>query len=205
MSHRNKKWFRLLQKHTMNLAEQIRFKTSHISYGWKLCLLWCLLSFFSLFQSWIYTQDMIIGGSSISITSASSFSPLVWYIWVLLSSILGTIIFSIVSLRKKEKLHFLGLLRIHESTIAFIWGISIIVLSFQSFLFINGLRIFSADILYGKGIIFCIIGGIFILLGSYYLKKDYRKNSKWSYISELKSGDFSKNLQEEKDNMKLPF
>lgn len=81
----------------------------------------------------------------------------------------------------------------------------IILLCIQTFLFIGGLQTFSGNILYGKGIILCITGAIVVLFGSLLLKKEYRKNIKGSYMSELRSGENMSEENEQKNNMKLPF
>ena len=59
--------------------------------------------------------------------------------------------------------------------------------------------------MYGKGIIFSFIGIIFLLYGSYLYKKDFRKNVKGSYMSEVVGNKNFELEQQEKSNMKLPF
>lgn len=44
-----------------------------------------------------------------------------------------------------------------------------------------------------------------MLIGSIVLKKQRGKNIKWSYFSDINGAPRSEEIQETKDNMKLPF
>ena len=205
MSQRNKKIIRTLQKHVLKIQEQVRFKTSHITQGWRIIFLGGILVFFSLFSSWISAQESIVASSNIKIQSVSSFSSLIGFVGIFILATLIVIFFSVFSLRKKEKFHFFSLIQLSDYICSFYGALFIIILCIQSFLFIGGLQIFSGNIYYGKWIILCMTWAIVILFASFILKKEYRKNSKWTYYSELRGEENQRNTDEVKNNMKLPF
>jgi len=205
MSYKNKKISRLLQKHMQNIKEQIYFKTSHISQGWKFALLWIFLCFISLFLPWISPLDTIISCGYSDTPISSSFSWLLGGIWFFILLSLSLMSFSLFSIKKKERLHFFSLIELSDISACFLWSIFIFILSLHSFFLVIGLQFFSVNILYGKGIILCITWSIIIFIASLLLKQEYRKNIKWSYISELKNTWQKLKLEEKKDNMKFPF
>ncbi len=205
MSHKSKKITRFLQKHTLYIMEQIRFKTAHITQGGKITLIGTFICFFSLFQPWIDALESIVSSRVSPIVSVSSFSWLVWYVGVFILLTLGLIIFSLFSIRKKEKFHFFSLIHIYDDVCAFYGSLFMIILCLQTFLFIGGLQVFSWNILYGKWIMLCITWSVIMLFWSFLLKKEHRKNIKGSYMSELRGNDKSRSGEEEKNNMKLPF
>ena len=204
MGYRNTHHMRVVQKHILKIQEQIIFKISHISPAGKISLLWVAICIFSLFQPWIIAEESIIQGIT-PIKSVGSFSSLIGHVWFLMFSILCVISFAIISLKKKEKLFFLGLSRMEESFITLYGAIILGLLSFQSFFFISGLQVFSANVKYGTGIIFSFVWIIFLLWGSYMFKKEFRRNVKGSYMSEVSAEEHSQQREKERSNMKLPF
>ena len=204
MWHRNTRFIRMIQKYILKIQEQILFKISHISPAWKISLIGVLLTLFSLFQPSVTAQESIIQGIT-PIKSVWSFSALLGYVWFFMFCILWAISFSILSLKRKEKLFFLGMIRIDESFVTLYGAIILCILSIQSFFFISWLQVFAANVMYGKGIIFSFIGIIFLLYGSYLFKKEFRKNVKGSYMSEVVGNKNFELEQQEKSNMKLPF
>ncbi len=205
MSYRNKKVLRFFQQLFYSIQEKIRFKTSHISFWWKITMLWVLLCFIALFLPWILPIDTLTPSWSRNIPVSLSFSSLLGFVGVFIIIILSIITFSICSIQKKEKFHFFSMLQLSDYLSAMFGWIFIFILSLHSFFFINGLRFFSINILYWQGIILSITGSIIIFIGAILLKKEQRKNIKWSYVSELHSPWNKIKNKEGKRNMKLPF
>ena len=204
MWHRHTRIIRIIQKYILKIQELVSFKISHISPAWKISLIGVILILFSLFQPWVTAEESIIQGIT-PIKNVWSFSALLGYVWFFMFCILSAISFSILSLKRKEKLFFLGMIRIDESFVTLYGAIILCILSIQSFFFISWLQVFSANVMYGKGIIFSFIGIIFLLYGSYLFKKEFRKNVKGSYMSEVVGNKNFELEQQEKSNMKLPF
>jgi hypothetical protein len=205
MSYRKKNIIRFLQKQTIRTVDFLRFKTNHITFAGKITLVGCFVCYLSLFFEWVYIQQNIWAASINFSGNTTSFSPLVGYVGVFIFICVSLIWFSIFSLRKKEKLLFLSLIRINEASVSYYGSVFIILLTLHTFLSIGGLSAFSANILYGKGLVLSITGSIIILYGAYHLTKENKKNIKWSYISEAYKNTWGESLEEEKNNMKLPF
>ncbi|NDK10132.1 hypothetical protein GW846_05145 [Candidatus Gracilibacteria bacterium] len=205
MASKNKKIIRAVQKNLGIIQEQLRFKTSHISDGGKISLAGVSISLVSLFIIWVNSEVSIVSSGNTQISGVNSFSALVGYTGFFILLILGFICFSIFSIRKKEKFHSFSLIHIYDFAACFYGSILIMILCLQGLFYMRGLQTFSSDIGYGKGIILCITGAIVILIGSLILKKEYRKNIKGSYTSEIKNQDYGSELEPNRDNMKLPF
>lgn len=200
------KWMlRFAQKKIYQIKKQVLFKTSHISSGWKLILLWAFVSTLSLFFPWIHLGNEIVKVGESSLPLSASFSGLLWNVGFLIGIILAAIIFSVFSIQKKEKLHFLSTIQFSDWFLSFYGSICIIILALHSFMVVKGLKFFSLHITFWKGISLCITGAIIILIGSIVLKKQRGKNIKWSYFSDINGAPRSEESQETKDNMKLPF
>ncbi len=205
MPSNNKKIIRIIQKHFSNFQEQLKFKTAHITNGWKISILGLILCYISLFLTWIYSNVSIVSSGSTQIKSVSSFGALVGYTWFFLFILLTFIAFSIFSIRKKEKFHSFSLIHIYDFAAWFYGSIIIIILCIQSLFYMRGLQTFSSDVMYWKWVILCITWAIVVLMGSLMLKNEYRKNIKWSFMSELKNSENLRSTESSKDNMKLPF
>lgn len=205
MTYRNKKILRLIQKKLTYIYEKIYFKTSHITPGGKVTLVGIILCFISLFMPWISTLGNLSTNTTSNFWTASSFSGLIWNVGFFILFALIVVSFWVFSIEKKEKLHFLSLMRFNDRVSALIGSIFIFIMSLHSFLLISWLQYFSMNILYGQWIILCITWSIIIWIWAYIMKNEYRKNIKGSYISELRPWAHSEQQEEEKNNMKLPF
>ena len=205
----------MTRKHTYNLRSlqryihfkkrNITFKTSHLSPGSKIALFWSFICFISLFLPWMSSFSGINQGGVNNIDSFGSFSSILWYIWFFILILLWIIFFLLFSTSKKEKVRYIIMLQFSENLMCLWWALMIFLLCLHSFFFISWLELFSSGILYGKWIILCITGSIVLLIGSIIMRTEYRKNIKWSYISELYPRQDSTQNTTEKSNMKLPF
>lgn len=205
MSQRKTKLLRIFQKHSQKIGEKIRFKTAHITLWGKISLLWSIICFISLIFPWISITDTSFMHGEGSAPIASSFSSVLGGVWFFILWAICIIMFSIFSIQKKEKLRFVSMIQLSDQLSAFFWSILIFILAFHSFILISGLRFFSISINYQKWVILCITGAIIIFIWAYIMKKEYRKNIKWSYISNIESSPEKLIVTEQKNNMKFPF
>lgn len=201
----NKKALRFIQKRILHFQKVVIFKTSHISPGGKIALFGSLICFISLFFPWMESLGSIIPSWDSQINSFNSFSSVLGRtgFFILISLIIVS--FSIFSIRKKEKLRYFSLLSVSEYMCTSFGSIFIFLLSLQSFFLSSGLQLFSSNIIYWKGIILSITWAIIIFFWSIVIKKEYRINIKWSYISDTKWSPDIPQEAEQKNNMKLPF
>lgn len=201
----NKKVIYIIRKNLLQIKKQLIFKSSHISFGWKIALLWAWISLISLFFPWVWSLGTIISSGDVQIHSFSSFANVLGRIGFFIAATLWIIIFSIFSIQKKEKLRYFSLLHISDYISSLIGSIFIFILSIHSLFLIWGLKIFSSNIIHWKGIILSITWSLVILAGALIMKQEYRKNIKWSYINDVTAEKWQQVPQVEKSNMKLPF
>lgn len=196
---------RFFQKHMTKIREQIVFKTSHISFGWKVILFWVWICFLSLLFPWITIDEDVISCGLTTLPSNSSFSAILWHVWALIWFVLAFITFCIFSIQRKEKFHFFSTLQLSDQYSSLYGSLFIFFISLHSFFVVKGLKLFSVHIHHGQGIILCITWAIVIFAWSILLRKEYRKNIKWSYFSEIHGEEKREQSDEVKNNMKLPF
>ena len=196
---------RSIQRYIHFKKQNITFKTSHLSLGSKISLFGSFICFISLFFPWLSSYDGVNQWELNSLQSFGSFSSILWHVGFFVLIILWIIFFLLFSVSKKEKVRYIILLQFSENLMC-LWGsLMIFLLCLHSFFFISWLELFSSGILYGKWIILCITGSIVLLIGSIVMRDEYRKNIKWSYISELVPEQTQGQLDLKKSNMKLPF
>jgi hypothetical protein len=184
----NKKIWYSIRKSLHLLRKLVIFKSSHISFGGKIWLLWVLICFISLFFPWVSSLWAIISSGNLQIHSFISFSSVLWRIGFFISLTLVIIVFSLFSIQKKEKFHYFSLIHLSDSLSLIIWSIFIFIVSVHSFLLISGLQLFSSNIVYGKGITLCITWSLVMFFGALIMKQEHGKNTKWSYVSDTKIG-----------------
>lgn len=201
----NKALQHLIRKNIYKFKKLIIFKSSHISFWWKISLLWVLICFISLFFPWVWSLWTIISSGNLQIESFMSFSSVLWRIGFFIWITLLLIIFSLFSIQKKEKFRYFSLIHISDYISTLVWSIFIFLLSIHSFFLIWGLQLFSSNIVYGKWIVLCLTGSFVMFFGVYIMKQEYRKNIKWSYINDVKAQWPDIGNIREKNNMKLPF
>ncbi|MDA9129099.1 hypothetical protein N9J72_01315 [Candidatus Gracilibacteria bacterium] len=205
MSRKKNHPTRKIQRFIQKLGEQISFRGSHMTFGAKITLFGIILSGVSLFFSWVHSFDGIIGLGGSEPESFSSFSSYTGNTGFFILSIILLCAFSILSTKRKEKIRFFTLIQISDIICCVFGSIMILILSLQSYFFIQGLQAFSSQILYGKGIIFCITSAIIMLIGALIMRQEYRKNIKGSYIRNGEENLENQDTSSKKDNMILPF
>ena len=205
MSRRPTSISRNVQKFIYTKKQRISFKAAYLTNGSKIILFWIIICGVSLFLPWVTSMGGITAWSWSESQSFSSFSWVLWRVGVLIFFLLSCMSFSILSIAKKEKIRFFLLMNISDTLLCLCSSLIIFFLCIQSYLFIGWLQIFSSNILYGKWIILCMTGAIILFIGSIIIRQEYRKNIKWSYISELSEPEKNQDTTESKDNMKLPF
>lgn len=172
----------------------LRFKSLYLSFPKKIVTIGIILGVISLFLPWIVNTQ--------SGLHFHSFTSLSWNIWFLLALVFFLCFFIVFSHSYKEKLKFYSDLSFKNhfiiiSSWAFIVSVSIIALSF-----IQGLQTYLENMLYGQWIILSLTSGIILLVGGYYMRKDfYNKNSEII----LNKVNTNNEMVPEKNNMKLPF
>ncbi len=200
-----KNYKRLAQKYLQTGQEKLKFSLAHITLWGKITIFWIIVCFISLFLPWISSVGVIVSTQESSISSFSSVSSLVGYSGIFIFATLALMVFWLFSIHKKQKFYALSLIHISAQAVCFWGAIFIMVLCLHSFFVINGLQFFSGNIVYGSGLILCMTGAIIICGGAVQILKENKKNSKWSYVSEIDANEFQKHKREEKSNMKLPF
>ncbi len=205
MSRKNPHIVRKIQKFIYQRAEHLSFRSAHLTFWSKITLFWIFITFLSLFLPWVNSLDGIMSTSQNKLDSFSSFSWYIGHVWFLILCILTLSAFSIFSIVRKEKIRFFMLIQISDTLCCLCSSVIIFILSIQSYFFINWLQLFSANILYGKWIILSITGALIIFTWSIIMRNEYRKNIKGSYISEIDKKIQDLQIDEQKDNMKLPF
>lgn len=169
------------------LLNRLSFNFLNLSTSQKVAFLWIIIAFLSLFFNWFsYINDKLITSSAFSINCG--------YSWILITLILGFVSFIILSNQNKEKLKSKAYLIFHDYTIIIFSGIIILLLSIVVFNMIRGMSILSQNISYWSGIVFEIIGAMFIIFWwilSYKEKKNeilsrtYIENSRFEAEKDL--------------------
>lgn len=205
MKQRQISLLKRLRKFFFTQKEKFLFKFSHLSMGGKITLLWIFLSALSLFLPWAEFWSSF-SDPKFQNLGISSWSPIIGSPAIFISLVLLCIIFSLISIQKKEKFRFLTFIHLTDYIVGIIGSVFTFFLSLHTYIIIWGLRFFSSSIMYDTGIILCLTGSIFIGVGSWILKKEERQNIRWSYVHDFENqARFGKNTQDSKDNMKLPF
>lgn len=201
----NKNISRFLQKKLLSMKQIFIFKTSHISLWWKIALFWVSICFISLFFPWVSSPGIIISSWETQIDSFIGFSKLLGRVWFFIFLALIIVLFSIFSIRQKEKFRYFSMVQISDHMCVLMSSIFIFLLSIQSFLLIWWLQIFASNISHGKWIILSITWAMIMFFSSFIIQQEYRKNIKWSYVSDAESKRITLINEEKKNNMKLPF
>ena len=201
----NTNTLRFMQKKIVKLQENILFKTSHISFGWKLALFGIIICFISLFMPWWGAFWNIIDSENIENYSFNSFSSVMGYVGYFVLLWLCLMFFAITSIKKKQKLKYFSLIEIRDYSSCIITSIVIFLTSLHSFFITTGLTLFSSNITYWNGIILCMTGSIVVFIWGIVIRWEHRMNIKWSYINDTHKTNQESVFKEQKDNMKLPF
>ncbi|EKE29437.1 MAG: hypothetical protein ACD_2C00175G0005 [uncultured bacterium (gcode 4)] len=190
------------------LVDRLSFNFLNLTASQKIVFLGIILGFFSLFFTWFTVEYD-------GITAYSSFNIVSGYVGYFISVILLFLAFLILSNKNKEKLKTKTGVIFHDYTIIVFSWIIIFLLTLVIFNSIRGLTTFSKWISIWKGIIFEVVGAIFILLWgvlSYKEKKQeilskiYIENSKFEAQQDLEDyKDILNSPTSNKSNMSLPI
>jgi hypothetical protein len=194
MSYRSRGKERRAKLLLIKLVHILQFQGIYLPFSAKIVLVWNILLFISLFQTWVIntsTQD-----------SWNSFSALSWNIgYIFLLGIL-TIFFVLLSTNNKEKL------KLHTNVSfknhSLIWAIWIFIIFWIiiSLSFIHGFEKIYQNLEYANGGIFALTSGIIILIWAYLMRIESKKHNIETFIDdqwEIREKISSKN------NMTLPF
>lgn len=172
-----------------------KFKLFISSKEWKLVLLGCIISIFSLFMPWMSsTWGEII--------SSNAFSIKLGYIWFIILLLNLIMIFLVLSNKRKEKLKLNLSLSFRDYFVVNTFSGFILLLCFVSASFIRWLLSFSQNIIIWQWIIYCLVWTMFSFWGWYLLYKQYKKDYA-NFIVE-NSSQVWENVTDDR-NMKLPF
>lgn len=205
MSKQKHELIRSVQRYVHFSRKHLSFKAAHITIWGKIALFGIFICCISLFFPWVSSFDGISDWWPSRLKSFLSFSILLGYIWFFILIALIVSIFAIFSIQRKEKLHFFTHIQLSDHNSWILSAVFIFLMCFHSFFLIRGLQIFSANVLYWEWIILCITGSIIMFIWSIMMKKEYRKNLRWSYSSEAHIQDQNELIDQGQDNMKLPF
>jgi len=201
----NKFSLKFFKKNIHILQQKIAFKFSHISVWGKLCLFWVFITFVSLFTRWGGAFWNIVEAQNIENFSFTSFSSTMGYIWYFILLWLIIIIFSVCSIKKKQKLKYFSLIEVRDYSSAIITSIVIFFTAIHCYFITQWLQLFSSNITHSNGIILCMTWAIIIFIWGIVIRSEYRMNIKWSYINDTSRSPKEFDYKETKDNMKLPF
>lgn len=196
---------RKVQKYLQSTYEQVSFRNAYLTLGSKLVLIALCIIAISLFLPWMSSTESISSTGNMNSLSLWSFSLQLWYVGFFVLSLLILSSFSILSTVRKEKIRFFIFIQISDILCCLGSSIIIFILCLQSYFYVHGLQMFSANIFYGKWLILCLSGTLVMFTGSLIMRSEYRRNVKGSYIHEQSARNYWEFSEETKNNMKLPF
>lgn len=172
----------------------LKFKWFHLTWWWKISVIWIIILWISLFSSWIDFSNTEFSGNPFSKTSG--------HIGFTLLCIIIFILFLIFSFHKKEKIKLWTDLNFRDyNAIIVCWVLSIILVT-HSMIFITGFQTLSSEISIWKWPTIAIIWWIFITIWGILLKRETKNSNKSLIIDDIHYKETTESRQE---NMKLPF
>jgi len=178
----------------MKLLNILQFQWVYLPISAKIILIWNIILFISLFQTWVTDNSQNITWNSFSALSGN-----IWYVfllWIL------TIFFVILSTNRKEKLKLHTSVSFHNHSMIWAIGLFTIFSIIISLSFIHWFETIYQEISYANWWIFALVGWIFITTWAYLMRTENKKQNIDTFISqnwEVKEKINSKN------NMTLPF
>ncbi|MBP8016403.1 hypothetical protein KAZ01_00200 [Candidatus Gracilibacteria bacterium] len=188
---------------------RISFNFLNLTLSQKITLIGVVISFFSLFINWfVIDYEKVIKNNSFSLNAG--------YVGFIIVLMLAILIFITLSSNNKEKIKSKVNLIFYDHTIIIFFGIIIFLLTLTIFNSIRGFILFFQNITIGKGIIFELIGSIFITIGGILnyrekkhelLNKIYVENNQITNGAELEEykNILDKKAGSDKKNMSLPI
>ncbi len=178
----------------MKILHILQFQWIYLPISAKIILIWNIILFISLFQTWV-----IDAAEKINWNSFSSISWNIWYIFILW---ILTIFFVILSTNKQQKIkHYTNISFKNHSLIGAIGIFSIFSIAI-SISFIHGFANIYQNLTYWNGGIFALTGWIIVTIWAYIMRLENKNKNIDTFISqnwEIKEKISSKN------NMTLPF
>ncbi|MDD2486866.1 MAG: hypothetical protein PHS92_00645 [Candidatus Gracilibacteria bacterium] len=150
------------------VLNRVSFNFLNLSGNQKITLIGAMIALISLFIKW-FTIDYE------KISNYNSFSINAGYIGYIITILLGILIFLTLSNTNKEKFKSKTNLIFHDHTITIFFGLIIFLLTLAIFNSIRGFTLSFQYITIGNGIIFELIGSIFIIFGGVLAYKE-KKN-----------------------------
>lgn len=194
MSYKKRIQQRRLHNTLWALIEILSFKSSHLSLPKKIICIWNVLWIISLFLPWI--QNNTNGESFHSFTSLSG------NIWFLLIFVFIISFFTVFSHKYKQRLKLYSSLSFKNHFIILTSAIFVVSFSIIALSFINGLQTYIENLVYGQWIVLCLTSWIIILIGGYYMRKEFYSKNSEIILNQMYSETQSTTPD---DNMKLPF
>lgn len=149
---------------SQTLLKDIQYKIRQLTLHQKLVGLGSILSIMGVFLPWMSYENKSFSG-------VQDMTYLIGYIILVLSCILFVFFLLRVSGKRLPRLPF------KEHTFSMVCGLQIIILSVVAFSIYNKLFLFTATSEIQFGISITIIGGVFIILGSYFSWLQERKEN----------------------------
>lgn len=189
---RNKKNF--LKNFIYNNFKNLNFQILNLNVPRWLTIIWSIIWIVSLFLPWIINEK--------NKNYWNSFYAISGNIWFLLLILLILIIALTFWSNYKEKMKLYSEIDIKNYSIILFTGILMILSGIIIWSFSVWIQTFEKDIIYWKGLILCVVSGIFIIIWWYLTRKDFYKNSSEIILEKL-SQDRKK--EKTKDNLSFPF
>lgn len=198
MSYRNRAKYKSLQRYIYKALEVIKFKTGHVSNGWKVVLFGMGIILFSFLFSWVDSTTWEISWGGFSRISGKP--------GIIISIILLLTTFSLFSIQKKSKLQLVSNWYFKEYTSCIIAGLFVVILCANTLSYISWLQMFESVIISGRWPIFCLSWGIMMTIGGVMMKLEASWHTKWTFINDpWKNNKNEQHEEDTKNNMKLPF
>ncbi len=193
MSAKNRKLKRALE----TIISVLKFESLNITTPHKVVLIWACFSIASLFMNWFDSYDSKI--------IWNWFDSLLWITWYILFFLNLKIIFFVLSTKQKEFVKNLFNFNIKDWFLLVLLTWFWLVVSVNTIFLIQNFSFFVEWIIIWKWIIFSIIWYIFWLIWGFFIINSKTKTSIYIDWNEENIQNDEIRVQEDKNNMKLPF
>lgn len=171
-----------------------RFRSVYLHFSEKIILLWNILLFVSLFQSWVINTK--------TLDTWNAFTSVAWNVWYPFILWIFLVLFFILSKNNQNKLKLHSSISFQNHTLISIFWIFIILSVIMSISFIHWFVTFSQNIIYWNGTILWLTSWIIISVGSYLMRSHYKNSNIEIFVTE--SWEIKEKITN-KNNMTLPF
>lgn len=193
----------LLQIELKKVYTKIWYKYLEINTWAKVSLFWSLIIWFSLFLPWIQSLDGVTKLHSDRMYE-NAFTQHTWYIGYFITALIGFVIFSIISNKRKERLKYFSLLDIPESILIFFTASLLLVFNTHYFFIIWWFQIYNNNIIHGSGFILCYTWSLILIIWCI-LMRYWRKVNNTTIVWYESYDVYFEKKEAEAKNMKLPF